>query len=99
MNTSRDSTRALNDEFRRSLRGGKLVMTRGVIALSAERQQAILRAIASFDDFCPDNDPYGEHDFGALTVDGTRVLFKIDYYDLSLACHSPNPAGRQLASE
>jgi transposase InsO family protein len=26
--------------------------------------------VADFDDFAPDNDPYGEHDFGALKVTG-----------------------------
>jgi hypothetical protein len=84
--------RDLNDQFRRSLTGGMLVMTQGIIALGAKRQMAILSAIAAFDDFSTENDPYGEHDFGALTVDGTRIFFKIDYLDRSLTGHSPNPA-------
>src|SRR5215207_125879 len=84
--------RDLNDQLRRSLTGGMLVMTKGVIALGAKRQMAILSAIASFDSFDADNDPYGEHDFGALTIDGTRVLFKIDYLDQALTGHSPDPA-------
>jgi hypothetical protein len=84
--------RDLNDDLRRSLTGGVLVMTKGIIALGAKRQMAILSAIASFDDFSPENDPYGEHDFGALTVDGTRVLFKVDYLDRGLTGHSPDPA-------
>ena len=80
--------RDLNDRLRRSLSGGVLMMTVGVIALGAKRQMAILRAIAAFDSFDPDNDPYGEHDFGALTVEGERILFKIDYLDRSLTGHS-----------
>ena len=83
--------RDLNDQLRRSLTGGVLVMTKGIIALGAKRQMAILTAIAAFDGFDPDNDPYGEHDFGALTVEGTRVFFKIDYLDRSLTGHSPDP--------
>ena len=67
-------------------------MTVGVIALGAKRQMAILTAIAAFDAFDPDNDPYGEHDFGALTVEGTRILFKIAYLDRGLTGHSPDPA-------
>jgi len=84
--------RELNDQFRRSLTGGLLHITRGVIALGGKQQAAILDAIASFDGFGPDNDPYGEHDFGALTIDGTRTFFKIDCFDRALTGHSPDPA-------
>jgi hypothetical protein len=45
----------------------------------------------AFDAFTGDNDPYGEHDCAILTVDGTQVLFKIDYFDRNLAYHSPDP--------
>jgi hypothetical protein len=84
--------RTLNDRFRQSLRGGMLVMTAGVIALGQERQLKILEAVARFDRFDEDNDPYGEHDFGALEIEGERLFFKIDYYDQSLSAHSPDPA-------
>ena len=63
--------RKLNDQFRQSLRGGVLVMTAGVIALGQDRQLKILEAVSKFDPFDEDNDPYGEHDFGALTVSAT----------------------------
>jgi hypothetical protein len=84
--------RDLNDQLRRSLTGGMLVMTKGVIALGAKRQITILSSIASFDGFDPGNDPYGERDFGALTVEGERILFKVDYLDRGLTGHSPDPA-------
>jgi len=84
--------RDLNDQLRRSLTGGVLVMTKGIIALGAQRQLAILSAIAAFDDFSPEDDPYREHDFGALTIEGTRIFFKIDYLDRGLTGHSPDPA-------
>ena len=35
---------------------------------------------------------FGEHDFGALTVAGVRLLWKIDYYDAAMAGGSPDPA-------
>jgi hypothetical protein len=84
--------RELNDRFRHSLRGGVLVMTAGVIALGHDRQLKILEAVSKFDRFDEDNDPYGEHDFGALEVEGERLFFKIDYYDQVLSAHSPDPA-------
>ena len=84
--------RALNDALRRSLAGGVLMMTAGVIALGREKQRAILDAVAAFDSFEADNDPYGEHDFGTLQVEGERLLFKIDAFGRSLTGHSPDPA-------
>ena len=84
--------RELNDQFRHALTGGLLHITRGVIALGGKQQAAILDAIAAFEAFGPENDPYGEHDFGALTLEGTRILFKIDYFDRALTAHSPDPA-------
>lgn len=93
-----DRTRALNDILRRSLSGGVLMLTAGVIALGRERQQAILDAIAAYDAFTPDNDPRGEHDFGALEVAGERVFFKIDYFDRALKGHSPDPADSSLTT-
>ncbi|GJD50517.1 hypothetical protein OPKNFCMD_3260 [Methylobacterium crusticola] len=91
-------TRALNDILRRSLSGGVLMLTAGIIALGRERQQAILDAIAAYDDFTPDNDPRGEHDFGALTVGGERVFFKIDYYDRALSGGSADPSDSSITT-
>lgn len=89
---------ALNDILRRSLTGGTLVLTAGVIALGRERQQIILDAIAVFDRFDADTDPYGEHDFGALEAAGERIFFKIDYFDRSLRRASPDPADASVTA-
>ena len=72
---------ALNDTLGRSLSGGTLVLTAGIVALGRERQQVILDAIAAFDRFDADTDPHSEHDFGALEAAGEQVFFKIDSYD------------------
>ena len=90
--------RQLNDELRQSLRGGMLVMTAGVRSLGEERQLEILRAVAAFDRFDADNDPYGEHDFGALELGDDRLFWKIDYYDLSLTGHSPDAADASVTT-
>jgi Protein of unknown function (DUF3768) len=83
--------RALNDELRQHGTGGIVVMTPGVAALGPEPVQRLFTVIALFDDFCFANDPHEEHDFGTLEVEGQAVFFKIDYYDLDLSGHSPDP--------
>ena len=90
--------RALNDILRRSLSGGTLMLIAGIVALGRERQQTILSAIAAFDDFNSDNDPYGEHDFGALEAAGERIFFKIDYFDRALARGSSDPADSSVTA-
>ncbi len=82
--------RALNDQFRTTLRGGSVVLTAGIVVLGAETQKRIINAVQRFEQFDADNDPWGEHDFGALDVDGEHVFFKLDYYDLERAMHSPD---------
>ena len=46
--------------------------------------------VATFDAFTPDNDPYGERNFGAFNHNGQRI-FGIDYYDTMLAGGSEDP--------
>jgi uncharacterized protein DUF3768 len=82
----------LNDQLRRLGRGGRIMITSGIQALDAAALARVLAAVAGFDAFTADNDPYGEHDCAILTVDDVRVLFKIDYYDRSLTYHSPDPS-------
>ena len=92
MSSDTDRIRALNDELRQHLCGGKAVMTPGIAALGSEAVHRLVQTIAVFDDFCNANDPHGEHDFGAFEFDGTPVMFKIDYFDKDLTFHSPDPA-------
>ncbi len=79
MNDKTTTIRKKNDLFRQTFIGGKVVMTPMVIH-SADRE-AIITAIRSFTSFNEDNDPYGEHDFGSVSVNGQSYYFKIDYYD------------------
>jgi hypothetical protein len=74
---------SLNDAYRRSLIGttGQTVMTRAVANLPADTVARILEAVRTFSAFTKDNDPYHEHDFGQVVVDGDRFFFKFDYYD------------------
>jgi hypothetical protein len=92
MSCQQQRIRALNDELRRYHRGGIILLTPGVRSLPALTLQLIDEAVSTFSAFGQDNDPYGEHDFGAVTVGDHVVMFKIDYYDLDLRCRSPDPS-------
>ena len=59
---------------------GQIVMTRGIAALETNPPDAIAILVKTFDEFTEDNDPHGEHDFGAFEHDGQRIFWKIDYY-------------------
>ena len=83
----------LNDRFRTTLIGGQILLTEGIGALPDEARAEILLAVATFADFSEDNDPYGEHDFGAIDhAAAGRVFWKIDYYAADLMSGSENPA-------
>lgn len=84
--------RGLNDELRGFQRGGYVTITPGLQALGREALQAILHKVAIFESFTGDNDPYGEHDFGALEHDGQKIFWKIDTYDKRMEYGSPDPA-------
>ena len=88
----RNRVRELNDQFRKTLIGGRAVMTSGIAALDENLIARIMSAVRSFGAFDTDNDPYREHDFGALEIDGHKVFFKIDCYDTNLEYGSPDPS-------
>ena len=90
--------RELNNAFRTTLTGGIVLISAGIIAKGAAFQAALLDAVRSYDDFDEDCDPWQEHDFGAITILGCRVFWKIDYYDCLLAMRSDEPADASLTT-
>lgn len=83
---------ALNDLCRKAMGvAGRLVQTQGICALSQADQSAIREQVEMFTAFTPDNDPYGERDFGAFDHNGQRIFWKIDYYDMTLTNGSEDP--------
>jgi len=84
--------RELNDAFRQSGRGGRIMMTAGVNALDAADLVALRMKIAGYDDFTADNDPHGEHDFGVVEHNGQTFFWKIDYYDRAMEAGSEDPS-------
>ena len=81
---------ALNDRARQSFTGCRVVITQGVQAM--EDVPDLLDQVRWYDAFTPDNDPYGEHDFGSFRYGGETVFWKWDYYDVDMGMHSPDPS-------
>jgi hypothetical protein len=87
--TTTNKIAALNDRFRKStisldpvaISLGKKMMTSGIRDLGLIATVEIAERVAAFDAFTPDNDPHGEHDFGAFEHGGHKIFWKIDYYD------------------
>jgi hypothetical protein len=87
-----DRIRVLNDNFRSTFVGGRVVMTEGVDALPIDTKARVILAVQSFSNFTKDNDPHGEHDFGSFSVEGETYFYKIDYYALDMDGGSEDPA-------
>lgn len=88
----RERIRALNDILRRHHVGGKIMLSRQLVERGADTIRAVLLAIQQVVEFNEDNDPYGEHDFGSVVVNGDRLFWKIDYYDRLLMSQAVDPA-------
>lgn len=98
---------ALNDAFRVTLGAprngitipGHCIVTAGIDALSTEAKIEILSQVQRFEGFTEDNDPYGEHDFGAIDhPEVGKVFWKIDYYDPTYTKGSENPCDLTLTA-
>ena len=92
MDTLCERIRMLNDELRRDHSKGRVLITSGVAALGTDAVDQILARIAAYSDFTESNNPYGENDFGSFQFGGDTVFWKIDYYDIFLEMHAPDPA-------
>ena len=93
-----DHVRELNDHARQTFTGCRVVITSGIAELDDTAVQQILAQVRSYDQFTPDNDPYGEHDFGSFHHDDVQVFWRWDYYDLDYSMHSPDPADETVTA-
>jgi hypothetical protein len=82
----------LNDAFRTTFSGGRVMMTSGVYELPECVKAEALDQVAKFSEFSADNDPHDEHDFGSFDLVGRKFFWKIDYYDKDLVNGSEDPA-------
>ena len=76
---------SINDHIRKSIpylpHPHRMFLSASVAALSKETTERLFHDIRSVTDFPQDDDPYGERDFGSVTVDGNRFYWKFDYLD------------------
>lgn len=86
----------LNDAFRTSFQGGRVVLTAGMQALSPDELQQVFDIVKSFTDWSSYNDPYGEHDFGSFEFNKSVFYWKIDCYDRNQINHSPDASNPLL---
>jgi hypothetical protein len=88
----RNKIQQLNDAFRTTMTGGRVMMTAGVDALPPDVKAMVIRRVATFSDFTPDNDPHKEHDFGSFSLAGRKFFFTLDYFDANMEFGSEDPA-------
>jgi hypothetical protein len=82
----------LNDRFRRSFLGGKIVISIGVHALPDTVKAAALLRVATYRGFTEENDPHGEHNFGRFRLYAEQFCWKIDYFDPQFEHASEDPS-------
>lgn len=87
-----------NDNFRRNLSQGTLVLTQGIRNNAPEDIKEIITKVRTFDTFDENNDPYNEHDFGAFDYKGKRIFWKIDNYDRKFLYLSPDVSNPKLTN-
>lgn len=86
-----EKIKQLNDAFRKSFSGGRVVLTCGIASLPLVQQNEVINKVKKFNDFTEDHDPYGEHEFGCFDYRGKQIFWKIDLYDLNYEFYSPQP--------
>ena len=88
----------VNDRFRQSGIGGQVFVTDGVISRGERFVNAALGVVRRFEEFTPANDPWHEHDFGSFDLEGTKLFWKIDYYDAAMEYGSNDPANPDITT-
>lgn len=90
--------KTLNDNFRKTFAGGRVIWTTGIDSMDFIDVVKIMEKVRYFNNFTPDNDPYGEHDFGSFDYKGKKIFWKIDYYDTNYQYLSENPANPDVTN-
>ena len=87
-----------NDNFRKHLSQGTLVLTQCIRSNTPEDVKEIITKVRTFDSFDENNDPYGERDFGAFDYNGKKIFWKIDYYNQEFLYLSPDVSNPRVTN-
>lgn len=60
---------------------GRMHVTRSLMEAGEGFMAEAVKATGQFETFEPENDPDGWHDFGAVTIRGETVFWKLDLYE------------------
>lgn len=90
--------RRLNDRLRLKGRGGYSQMCYRMSDFSYERFAEVRTAIRAFDDFTPDNDPNGHHNFGVVQVHDQEYVWEIGYLGVDGTGVSPDPSDASVTT-
>jgi len=92
------SIRALNDLLRTQGIGGQVIAVGSLAHMEdVGLRQKVVTAVREHEIVTGDkDDPYSEHDFGQVVVDGQKFLWKIDYYDLDYKYASAAPENAEM---
>ena len=71
---------------------GQVLITQGISGEDWAFIAKVKDAVATFNTFTEDNDPYGTHEFGAFEIDGEKLFWKIDLYDENYEYGSQDPS-------
>jgi hypothetical protein len=86
------SIRELNDAFRTTFHGGRVMLTSGFNALPTVLKAQAIDRVRTFSEFKAENDPYDEHDFVSFELEGQQFFAKIDYYDRDMHFGAEDPS-------
>ena len=67
-------------------------------AMPLDQRRSLLAKVRSFEAFDEDDDPHGEHDFGAVDEASVRYFWKIDCYDRATEMGSSDPANPEVTT-
>ena len=71
--------RELNDRLRKFGGHSSFRVSRGLLALGYDHYVRLRQAVIDYDNFSPENDPWGYHDKGFIELDGNSFIWAMHY--------------------